>query len=156
MTGSAEIQTEQQCQSSGKERKKSFALTLLFKLISTPVFLLPFHFFSEFAMALCFSLSVCVCAAMYSRKRKNLDPQENGWLVVAEGGAWRPGCWVWCSYLHCADENMSLPAGCCSFSGQGQHPCGERDYGHTVPSLCLWGSRNLHLVVLFVGHFSGM
>lgn len=28
------------------------------------------------------------------------------------------GGWVWCTYLLSADENTSLPAGCCSFSGQ--------------------------------------
>lgn len=44
----------------GRE-KKCFALALHSKLILTPVFLLPAHLFSEFVVALCFSLSGCVC-----------------------------------------------------------------------------------------------
>lgn len=43
------------------EKKKCFALALHSKLILTPVFLLPAHLFSEFVVALCFSLSGCVC-----------------------------------------------------------------------------------------------
>lgn len=98
---------------------------------------------------------VCVCAVCDSHKLEGQDRWMvcRGRLVVAKGGKWK---WVWCGYLLCADENMSSPAGCCSFSGQVQKTCGERDYGHTVPIVCLGGNWDLHLVLLFIGHSSGI
>lgn len=63
--------------------------------------------------------------------------QVGGGVRVGVGMSWKTRGWVWCSYLLCADENMSLPAGCCSLSGQGRRPCGERDYGHIIPGPCL-------------------
>lgn len=103
-------------------------------------------------LRLWFACVLCSDGQLFLKSLQGLE--ERGCCtdrLVGVGGQLRA---VRCGYLLRPDENMFLPVGCCSFSGQGQRPRAGRDYGHIVSSPCPWGKERI--VVLFVGHFSGM
>lgn len=109
----------------------------------------------------CVAVWACVCAVMEKTWRaEGRDGAQR--QFVGAGGAvrslWKTRGWVWWSYLLCADESKSLPAGCCSFSGQRRASVWWKGlWAHYSQTLPLWKvGLDVLLVVLFVSHFLGL